>query len=704
MLTNFYKISTDRLIWNFLGLFMILMFGFPSKAAAVDTKNITIYRDHYGVPHIYGKTDEDVAYGLAWATAEDDFESMQQNVLAGRCRSATVNGKDGAIMDFIAAFIGAKELVDHQYDTAFSPKFKAIMKAYCDGANKYAQLHPEEVLDKSIFPINEKDMVIGYVMGMCLMTNVQFDILRISDKKMKQKFLYQPKGSNGIAVSSRKTNDGKSYLAVNSHQPLVGPFSWYEAHLVSEEGMNILGGTFPGGAMIFHGVNEHLGWAHTVSFADYSDVYNLEMHPTEKLTYKFDGKWLKLEEKKVKLKVKVWFLKIPITKKYYISVYGPTLKSDGDYYSIRMPAVMNIKAAEQWYHMDKATNLDEYKKALEMQGIAGLNFIYTDKLGNIFYTDNGFFPQRDTSYDWWGILPGNTSKTLWQPSFLGFDKMLKIENPACGYIFNSNNTPFNATSKEDDVKPDSLDKDLHYFRYNTNRGLRIKSLFAELDTITYEDFLRIKYDQKFAKPIYTYAAANLESIFELDPERNPKIADVLDILQKWDRDATIDSEGAAVASLAQYYLTTYLFEEGQLPFWEIQIDEEVYIESLKFAKKHLNKHFGTIHVKLGDLQKLVRGKKELPMSGLNDVVAAMACVEHEDGKMKAEVGDSYIMLVKFGKDSVEIQTVSPYGTSSKPGAKHYDDQMELFVAQKTKPESLSKAWVVANSEQNYHPE
>lgn len=682
---------------------MLLTCGITTKLAAVDTKNITIYRDYYGVPHIYGKTDEEVAYGLAWATAEDDFESMQQNVLAGRCRSAAVNGKDGAIMDFIAAFIGAKELVDQQYDAAFSPKFKAIMKAYCDGANKYAQLHPEEVLDKSIFPINEKDMVIGYVMGMCLMTNVQFDILRISDKKMKQKFLYQPKGSNGIAVSSRKTNDGKSYLAVNSHQPLVGPFSWYEAHLVSEEGLNILGGTFPGGAMIFHGVNEHLGWAHTVSFADYSDVYKLQMHPTEKLTYKFDGKWLKLEEKKVKLKVKVWFLKIPITRKYYISVYGPTLKSDGDYYSIRMPAVMNIKAAEQWYHMDKATNLDEYKKALEMQGIAGLNFIYADKLGNIFYTDNGFFPQRDTSYDWWGILPGNTSKTLWKPTFLGFDKMLKIENPACGYIFNSNNTPFNATSKEDDVQPDSIDKDLHYFRYNTNRGLRIKSLFAELDTITYEDFLRIKYDQKFAQPIYTYAAANLESIFHLDPSKNPKIADVLEMLQKWNRDATIDSEGAAVASLAQFYLTTYLFEEGKLPFWEIQIDEEVYIESLKFAKKHLNKHFGTIHVKLGDLQKLVRGKKELPVSGLNDVVAAMACIEHEDGKMKAEVGDSYIMLVKFGKDSVEIQTVSPYGTSSKPGAKHYDDQMELFVAQKTKPESLSKAWVIANSEQIYHP-
>lgn len=78
----------------------------------------------------------------------------------------------------------------------------------------------------------------------------------------------------------------------------------------------MLGGTFPGGITIFHGANEHLGWAHTVSFADHEDVYLLKMHPTEKNKYYYDGKWLELKEKKVKLKVKIfWFIKIPITKK-----------------------------------------------------------------------------------------------------------------------------------------------------------------------------------------------------------------------------------------------------------------------------------------------------------------------------------------------------------------------------------------------------
>lgn len=684
-------------------LILLLFTSNAINAIEINVNNINIIRDKYGVPHIYGKTDEEVAYGLAWATAEDDFESMQQNLLAGRCRAAEVNGEDGAMMDFIFAFIQSKEVVEQQYDTAFSPKFKGILAAYCKSANRYAALHPKEVLMKGLFPIHEKDMIQGFVMGMALMTNIHFDIIRLSEKKMDQPFLTQQKGSNGIAVSGKKTTDGKTYIAINSHQPLAGPFSWYEAHLCSEEGWNIIGGTFPGGATIFHGVNENLGWAHTVSFADYSDVYKLEMHPDKKLTYKFDGKWLKLEEKKVKMKVKFWIFKFPYTKKYYLSVYGPTLKVKKDFYSMRILANMNIKAAEQWYKMNKAKNLSEFKDALRFQGVTGLNFIYADKEKNIFYTDNGLFPERNSDYDWWGVLPGNTSKTLWKPVFLPFDSMLKIENPKCGYVFNSNNTPFVATAESENIDPSSINKNLKYFRYMTNRGHRISDLFSKLDTISYEDFLRIKYDQKIATPAYNFAISNLEDFFHLDKEKYPKVKDILEILQKWDRNSDINSEGAAIASLVEYDLAKYLIEEGKLPYWEVKLPMEQYIKSVEYAQKHLKKHFGTIHVKLGDLQKLVRGKKELPVGGINDVVAATACVEHENGRFKSDVGDSYIMLVKFGKDTVELQTVTAYGQSNKIGNKHYDDQMDLYVAHKTKEESLSKTWVLANIASNYHP-
>ena len=140
-----------------------------------------------------------------------------------------------------------------------------------------------------------------------------------------------PKGSNAIAISKQKTSTEETFLAINSHQPLEGWYSWYEAHLISAEGMNILGGTFPGGICIFHGVNQYLGWAHTVNHADFSDVYALTMHPSDKLKYRYDGEWKTLKEKKYWSWLKLLGpLKIPIRRTIYESVYGPLLKQTKD--------------------------------------------------------------------------------------------------------------------------------------------------------------------------------------------------------------------------------------------------------------------------------------------------------------------------------------------------------------------------------------
>ena len=96
----------------------------------INNKNIKIIRDAYGVPHIYANTDEEVAYGLAWATCEDDFISVQENILTARGRLAEVKGKDGAIMDFLCNFVGARNSVDKLYDSSFSPKFKNVLSFF----------------------------------------------------------------------------------------------------------------------------------------------------------------------------------------------------------------------------------------------------------------------------------------------------------------------------------------------------------------------------------------------------------------------------------------------------------------------------------------------------------------------------------------------------------------------------------------------
>ena len=52
--------------------------------------DVTIYRDTWGVPHIFGQTDRDAAYGLAYAHSEDDFKNIQDALLAARGKLASI--------------------------------------------------------------------------------------------------------------------------------------------------------------------------------------------------------------------------------------------------------------------------------------------------------------------------------------------------------------------------------------------------------------------------------------------------------------------------------------------------------------------------------------------------------------------------------------------------------------------------------------
>lgn len=672
----------------------------------VNPKNIRIIRDQWGVPHIYANTDEEVAYGLAWATAEDDFSSMQENFYTARGRLAEVKGKDGAIMDFLAGVLGVRQTVEKYYKPGvFSAKFERVLGAYVQGVNDYARKHPDQLHLKDALPVTKEDILCGYVMGLALMTNVQFSILKITEGSIGKTSLASPKGSNGFAVNGSKTTDGYPYLGINSHQPLAGPYSWYEAHLHSNEGWNILGGTFPGGVTIFHGANENLGWAHTVSFADYDDVYKLKMHPTDKLKYWFNGSWLTLIKKEVKLKVKLfWFIKIPVKKKFFQSVYGPVLESKGEYYALRFPAAFDIRCCEAWYEMNKSKNLDEFKAVLAKQELPGLNIVYADKFNNIFYTDNGHFPKRDPHYNWWKVLPGDTSATLWRAGdYYPFSDMVQVTNPACGYLFNNNNTPFHCSAPADNPNPKNYILAPYYFPYENNRSLRTAYLFANSGKLSYDDFKKLKFDQQFMHPAYNYAMENIETVMNLDPRKYPQIRESIEALRQWNHRCDVNNKEAALITLVVHDVINQLVKEGNFPATRARIKESFIVKCVENAQKHLKDHFGTVRVPLGDLQKLVRGDKALPIGGIPDVIAAMMCKPWKNGMLQADVGESYIELVRFTPNGPVIESVSPYGSSNVPGDKHYDDQMELFVNHKLKKMSMDYQEILKNKERLYRP-
>jgi acyl-homoserine-lactone acylase len=666
--------------------------------SSVNPATIDIVRDSFGVPHIFAPTDAATAYGLAWAHAEDDFKTIQECFLAGKKMLGSYSGKKGAAIDYVVHLIKAEELVETQYDTAISPAFKKLLQGYCDGFNAYAVHHPGEVLLKKLFPITPKNMLTYSMLQLFVSCRGDAALQQVFKGTAPTVDFLKMGGSNAYAFNSQKTKNGNSFLNINAHQPLSGPVSWYEAHLQSEEGWNIIGATFTGSPIILLGCNEYLGWGHTVNAPDKTDLFQLQINPENKLQYRFDDAWETLQEETVKLKVKVAGITIGVKRKIYTSKYGPTVMGKNGTFSIRNTAMFSIAALEQWYRMNKARNFTQFYKALKMEAIPGYNVVYADRYDTIFYLSNGRMPLRQPGYNWRSTVPGNTSKTLWT-NFHPVEELPQVLNPPSGYLFNSNHSPFNATATADNINNKNYDTTMGYETNENNRSVRFMAQLAPLAKISFEDFKRIKYDRQLPTPLAF--PVKVEELFMLNENDYPELTPIIITLKQWDRKAEASSKGAAYFGIAFYYIVEKLKKD-----WKgtAQLSPAQCVEVCTHISNYCRKHFGNIDITLGDYQKLVRGNKALPLPGLPDVIASMESEPHKKGMVKGRQGDSYIELVQFTKDGPQIESINCYGASNKRGNKHYNDQMEMFINQQTKKMSLKKEEVYRTAERIYHPQ
>lgn len=676
-------------------LFLFLLLVSINTSAQINPANITIARDSFGVPHIFAPTDPEVAYGIAWAHAEDDFETLQLVVLSGKAKLGTGLGKKGAEGDYVINLMRIRQTVDEQWNT-LSPDFVALIKGYVAGLNAYAKAHPQEIKYKKAFPFDEKEYMTAVVFSITLFCGVDKVLPDILGGRVATLPGFNPQGSNAFAMNSTKTTTGESFLAINAHQPNTGPVAFYEAHLQSEQGWNMLGGLFPGGCLIFHGTNENLGWAHTVNYQDKIDVYQLEINPANKSQYKFDGEWVNLEENKARLKVKG----IPITigKKIWYSKYGPTVKTSKGVFSIRVPAAMDIKALEQWYRMNKARNFTTFYQALSMTSLPMFNITYADRYDTIFYISNGKMPRRnsDAKYNWKSTLPGNTSATLWT-QFKPVTELPQYINPAAGYLFNTNHSPFLATDAANNLDQNKFDKNDGYETYHNNRSQRVTELITA-GKIDYTRFKQIKFDQQLPAQLkYIYG---IDSMFNLLVADHPALASVINNFQSWDKKSVASSKGAAIFLLTYYYLAGKL--KGVAPR---QITKAEAIETFQYVNDYMLKHFGKTDLVLGDVQKLVRGDDARPAWGFPDVLTPSFSEPHKDGMWKVTGGDAYICFVRYPKDGSlpQIESVNTFGASMHPSSPHFKDQMTMFQQQQTKRMTLDKKEVLQTAKKVYHP-
>lgn len=688
--------------------FKILFFLIASCACLtaqnINPNNIEIVRDKWGVPHIFAKTDAEAAYGLAWAHAEDDFQSIQEAFLSGKNLYGAYKGKDGVIFDYALQYTGLDTLVDKLYETSFSDEFKKVLKGYAQGINDFAGKFPREVLIKKAFPITEQDIIRGYCVKLTLMAGLGLSLKAINDNQLKQILAISETGSNALVFDPSRTEDGQTWLVGNSHQPMDGPLGWYEAHVQSEEGWNILGGLFPGGVSIFLGTTPNLAWTHTVNYNTWGDVYKMEINPKNKNQYKYDGEWKDFEIRKAKLKIKLFgFVKLPVKKKLYSSLHGPVFKSkQGDMYATKYPAYNEIRYAEQWWRLNKATNFEEFENTLKMQSFPMFNVLYADKEGNIFFLSDGHYPVRNPYLNWSGLLPGNTSLLNWQKLHT-YDFKPRYLNPTCGYLFNSNNTPLVATCSKDTTNV-KIFIGLQQFMYN--RGDRFEYLLENHQGIfTWQDILDYKYDKKYQSD-KTYMK-NFQVFYQLNETKYPKLAEIIQIFKNWDLDGNEQSYGATISLLTTYYLNKkHKANMGLHMIKKEPFSEQDAVEALQFAKDFLLKYHGSIYTPLSKVQRHIRGNKSYAVGGLSEVPRAIdaSLFDADKGIFKAKSGDGYIQFAKFNKSGLtSLETVHAYGASSRKNSIHYTDQMQMFVKEETKTMSLDKEKIYSEAKAIYTP-
>jgi acyl-homoserine-lactone acylase len=691
-----------------------------------------IIRDEWGVPHISGKTDADTAYGVAIAHAQDDFFTLQDVVAMSRGRYGAIAGEDGAKVDYVYHLIDARGTAEREY-----PKLpadtRALFEAYAAGLNQYAAQHPGEVKLAGLFPVAGMDVAAGFALRQPFFFGLDGVIgPLVAGEDLRREHgpdipgfprpplqgaepadLAAPKqarapvssparvlplgedaehlGSNAFAVAPKK-GGGTTTLVSNSHQPLRGGVAWYELVVESGEGWHFAGANFPGSPFPFLGHNEHLGWTNTVNTPDMIDVYQLELDESG-TRYKLDGQWRDLQSEWVTLPVKVGPVVLPIRREVLRSVHGPVIRNAKGAFAIRYGGIGQLQQLDAYYRINKAKTFGEWEAQIARLAIPSTNFIYADKTGTIAYVYNAAIPARPEGVkaDWRSVLPGNRSDLIWQGA-VDYAALPKIVNPASGWVYNSNNTPFTAAGKGSDLDPASFSPALGIELKQTNRSQRAYKLLSEAAVLDRATLERIKYDTGYERT--GYVARLFDALEAMKAEG--ELASARDLLLSWD--FTSDNRGPADA-LAMLVIRDFMAADyNNKPFPDVATE-------LGEAAGHLMQHFGRLDPPLADLVRLRQGTRDLPVQGGSDTLRAATTWDvAADGRLSLKHGDSFIMWIEWKPGQrVSSRSVQPFGSAStRPDSPHYTDQMQLFVEHKLKPVHFWRDDLLAQASSRRH--
>lgn len=678
--------------------------SFAASSPQTLARSVTIYRDTYGVPHVYGKTDAAAVFGLMYAQAEDNFWQLETDYIGLIGRRAEIDGPAGLPADILVHAWEVEKRAKAQYEHA-SPQVREICDAFAAGLNYYVAKHPEvhpRLLERfePWFALAEEHHGPAGA-GITLMERIAAFPALAGAPPTGLRPADPNEGSNMWAVAPGRSADGHALLLINPHVQFFGGGQRYEAHLHSGQGLDVSGFAMLGSPYIWSGHNRYLGWSHTNNYAQTADVY-LETFDDARdpLSYRYAGGHRRAVEWADTLRVKTDSGVQTLTVTFRKTHHGPILgMRNGQALAVRAATVEEGGRLEESWLVDKARNLREFQAALARRAYTGSNTIYADVKGNIYYLHGDAVPRRATKFDWTKPVDGSDPETEWQ-GLHTIDELPHVLNPNSGWVQNCNSTPFLTSASEDSPQRGAFPAYMAP-EADTPRSQRSRAILEGSGKFTFAEWTRLGLDTKIG--IAAARIAELEdALKQVAPERATKLADLMAELKQWDQVGRNDSIAATL-----FVRTEEARRAGAGP-----------VEALEKVKAKLEQDWGTWRVAWGEVNRLERihtsgrlepfsdDKPSLPVPGAPTFTGTIFTFGTRavpgQKRQYGYVGDTYIAVVDIGKKPV-ARSLLVFGQSADPKSPHFFDQGKLYSTQQFKPAWFELREIKHNLERKYKP-
>jgi penicillin amidase len=669
--------------------------------------SVTIYRDSYGVPHIYGPTDASCVFGYAYAQAEDNFWQVEDNYIQAIGRAAEVNGEEALAADLRNRTLEITRLSIAEYKNA-NQHTREVCDAFADGLNYFLERNPQV-----------KPRLIAHFEAWQAIALMRFEVYQFFVYETQDLHLEETQtaarpvdnetspGSNAWAIGPQKSASAHAMLFINPHLFFFGPTQFYEGHLHSNQGWNISGASCLGMPFPIIGHNEYLGWTHTVNYPGISDLYREKFdNPQDPLAYAYASGHRRASEWTEVIKIKrnggIESKSVTLRKTHH----GPVVVLKGSQaIALRLAKLEEGGLIDEWYAMGRSRSLIEFKAAMSRLAIPMFNTMYADREGKIFYVYNAAVPRRAAKVDWTKPLDGSSPESEWQ-GYHKFEELPQLTNPPTGFLQNCNSTPFLTTTEGNPVKdvyPSYMVREP-----DTPRARLSRRILSAKDKFSFDELARAAFDTTVieAETFVPALVDEWENLKQADAARAEKLIAAVAELRSWDRVSTIDSKAMTLFVLS-YERASRVRDTAPWPK----------IRALETVISNLERDWGTWQVPWGEINRLQRvhtsgselfndASPSLPVPGaagpLGIIFSFYSRPEKGQKRRYGFLGNTYVSVIEFGREP-QARSLLVFGESADSASAHYLDQARLYAAGKMKPSWFTLAEIKQHSGRSYHP-